>query len=164
MIRRASPSAMHQCAPARRVHARLARRADARAQFKEWFCMFRLNVKSGSDSKDVLDALGRSLAIIEFEPSGRILWANDNFCKAMGYDLAEIKGQHHSMFVQPEFARSPDYKAFWTKLGRGEFDAAEYKRLGKGGREVWIQASYNPVVDAKGVVKKVVKVATDITA
>jgi methyl-accepting chemotaxis protein len=119
---------------------------------------------SGSDSKAVLGALGRSLAIIEFEPSGKILTANDNFCKAMGYDLAEIKGQHHSMFVEPDYARSPEYREFWAKLARGEFDAREYKRLGKGGREVWIQASYNPVLNSRGAVVRVVKAATDITA
>ena len=118
----------------------------------------------GSGAKSVLEALGKSLAIIEFDATGKILTANENFCNAMGYGLSEIKGQHHSMFVEPDYARSQDYKAFWAKLGRGEFDAREYKRLGKGGREVWIQASYNPVVNSKGVVLKVVKAATDITA
>jgi methyl-accepting chemotaxis protein len=119
---------------------------------------------SGSDSKAVLDALGRSLAMIEFEPNGKIIHANENFCKALGYDLADIKGRHHSMFVEPEYARSVDYRDFWAKLGRGEFDAREYKRLGKGGKEVWIQASYNPVLNGRGKVVKVVKAATDITA
>ena len=112
----------------------------------------------------ILDALGRSLAIIEFNPSGTILTANENFCAAMGYDLSEIKGQHHSMFVEPDYARSPEYKAFWENLGRGEFDAREYKRIAKGGRDVMVQASYNPVKNGKGVVEKVVKVATVITA
>lgn len=119
---------------------------------------------SGSNAKAVLEALGKSLAIIEFDPTGTILSANPNFCSALGYTLQEIEGRHHSMFVEPEYARSPEYKAFWAKLGRGEFDAREYKRIGKGGREVWIQASYNPVVNAQGNVLKVVKVATDITA
>src|SRR5438132_1508750 len=126
--------------------------------------MFDLTAALKSDSKAVLQALGRSLALIEFDSSGRILMANDNFCKAMGYELAEIQGRHHSMFVEPEYAKSADYKAFWAKLGRGEYDAREYKRLGKGGREVWIQASYNPVLGAGGGVSKVVKAATDITA
>ena len=112
----------------------------------------------------VLRALGRSLAIIEFDPTGVIQTANENFCTAMGYDLQEIRGRHHSMFVEPSYAQSADYKEFWTKLGRGEFDAREYRRIGKNGREIWIQASYNPVFKAKGVVGKVVKVATDITA
>ncbi|MCW6512208.1 methyl-accepting chemotaxis protein [Lichenifustis flavocetrariae] len=117
-----------------------------------------------TDEKAVLKALGCSLAIIEFDPSGTILTANENFCKTLGYDLAEIKGQHHRIFVDPAEANGGGYKAFWSKLARGEFHACEYKRSAKGGREVWIQASYNPVMNAKGVVNKVVKVATNITA
>jgi methyl-accepting chemotaxis protein len=125
--------------------------------------MFGFGISFSSGSKAVLSALGRSLAIIEFDPSGKILSANENFCNALGYTFAEIQGQHHSMFVDPDYVRSQDYKAFWSKLGRGEFDAREYKRIGKGGREVWIQASYNPVTNRKGVVVKIVKVATVIT-
>ena len=93
--------------------------------------MFGFNAASGSA---VLTALNRSLAIIEFDQKGTILTANENFCNALGYSLSEIKGQHHSMFVDPDYVRSPDYKAFWAKLNRGEFDAREYKRIGKGGR------------------------------
>ncbi len=126
--------------------------------------MLNFGLGSKSDAAAVLSALGRSLAMIEFDPTGKILFANENFCSAMGYELSEIKGQHHSMFVEPDYARSAEYKSFWTKLGRGEFDAREYKRVAKGGREVWIQASYNPVLNAKGAVLKVVKFATDITA
>jgi methyl-accepting chemotaxis protein len=119
----------------------------------------------GGDSraKATLEAIGRALALIEFDPKGKILWANPNFCAALGYRLEEIKGRHHSLFVEPDYARSGDYAAFWAKLARGEFDAREYKRLGKGGAEVWIQASYNPVRNARGQVVKVVKVATVIT-
>ena len=124
--------------------------------------MFGLKTQRSQPEK-VLNALYRSLAMIEFNPSGTILSANQNFCKAMGYDLTEIVGQHHSIFVDPDYARSSEYKSFWAKLGRGEFEAQEYKRLGKGGREVWIQASYNPVRDRKGLVQQVVKVATVIT-
>lgn len=125
--------------------------------------MIGLKVFSRSETGAVLKALDRSLAIIEFDPNGKILSANENFCRALGYSLSEMKGQHHSIFVDPDYVRSPEYKAFWAKLGRGEFDASEYKRIGKGGRDVWIQASYNPVLNSRGAVQKVVKVATDIT-
>ena len=126
--------------------------------------MFGMKASSRNDAAADFAALGRSLAIIEFDPSGKILTANENFCTALGYTLAEIQGRHHSMFVEPQFVASAEYKAFWAKLGRGEFDAREYKRIGKGGREVWIQASYNPVTNAKGSVVKVIKQATVITA
>ncbi|USQ96431.1 methyl-accepting chemotaxis protein [Caulobacter sp. RL271] len=126
--------------------------------------MFGIQTTSGAGSSQTLAAIGRALAIIEFDLTGKILTANDNFCAALGYALSEIKGQHHSLFVDPAFSRTPEYAAFWAKLGRGEFDAQEYLRIGKGGAEVWIQASYNPVRNGRGVVTKVVKVATVITA
>ncbi|MBN8606908.1 MAG: PAS domain-containing protein [Caulobacterales bacterium] len=128
--------------------------------------MFGLNavVGGGDFPAEVVQALDKSLAIIEFDTSGNILRANANFCAAMDYEFAEIKGRHHSMFVDPEYVRSPDYALFWQRLSRGEFDAREYRRIGKNGKDVWIQASYNPVVNSKGAVIKVVKVATDITA
>jgi methyl-accepting chemotaxis protein len=125
--------------------------------------MFGFNDAARTD-KATLQALDRSLAIIEFDPTGKILSANENFCKALGYQASEIIGQHHSLFVEPDYVRSAEYREFWAKLGRGEFDAREYKRIGKGGRNVWIQASYNPVIDSKGKVLKVVKLAIDITA
>jgi methyl-accepting chemotaxis protein len=112
----------------------------------------------------VLDAIGKSLAMIEFDLSGKVLAVNQNFCRVLGYEPAEIIGKHHSMFVEPAYAASMDYRAFWDKLGRGECDASEYKRLGKNGKEVWIQASYNPVLGRGGRVVKVVKVATEVTA
>ena len=112
----------------------------------------------------LVKALNRSLAIIEFDPKGKVLSANANFCRLLGYAPEEIIGKHHSIFVDPDYVRGSEYKEFWAKLGRGEYDAREYKRIGKGGVEVWIQASYNPVLDSKGVVRRVVKVATDITA
>ena len=118
----------------------------------------------GGDAKRVLKALGRSLAIVEFEPNGKVIAANENFCRLLGYQPAEIEGKPHSLFVDSDTAKSPDYAEFWTKLGRGEFDAGEYKRVGKDGREVWIRASYNPVVSASGKALKVVEVASDITA
>jgi methyl-accepting chemotaxis protein len=109
-------------------------------------------------------ALHRVQAVIEFDLDGTILQANDNFLQAVGYRLDEIQGQHHAMFVEPALAQSAEYRDFWAKLGRGEFDAGQYRRLGKGGRELWIQASYNPVLDGNGRPYKVVKFATDITA
>ena len=108
-------------------------------------------------------ALNRVQAVIEFDLQGRILHANENFLRTVGYRLDEIQGQHHRMFCEPAYAASPAYQAFWAKLGNGEFDSGEYKRIGKGGREVWIRASYNPVLDASGTPYKVIKFATDIT-
>jgi methyl-accepting chemotaxis protein len=109
-------------------------------------------------------AINRAQAVIEFDLTGKVLTANDNFLKTLGYTLDEVRGQHHSMFVEASYRQSPEYRAFWERLGRGEFDAAQYKRIGKGGREVWIQASYNPIFDMNGKPQKVVKYATDITA
>jgi len=111
-----------------------------------------------------LAAINRSQAMIEFALDGTILGANENFLGTVGYTLAEIKGQHHSMFVDPAYRASAEYRMFWEKLGRGEYDAGQYKRIGKGGKEVWIQASYNPIIDQAGKPFKVVKYATDITA
>ncbi|APG07608.1 histidine kinase [Bradyrhizobium japonicum] len=111
-----------------------------------------------------LDAIGRSQATIEFALDGTILTANENFLKALGYGLEEIKGKHHSMFVPADQRGGTAYKAFWSALKSGEFQAAEFKRIAKGGREIWIEASYNPVLDGDGKPIKVVKIATDITA
>ncbi|MBW9075349.1 methyl-accepting chemotaxis protein [Agrobacterium deltaense] len=116
----------------------------------------------GANAFAVLAALSKSQAIIEFDLSGKILNANENFCRALGYELSEIVGRHHSMFVEPAVVSSQDYKAFWSKLSAGQFDQRQYKRIGKGGREVWIEASYNPVF-RRGKPVKVVKIATDIT-
>jgi methyl-accepting chemotaxis protein len=111
-----------------------------------------------------VNAIHASMAVIEFDLDGTVLTANDNFLKTLGYTLSEIQGQHHSLFVDESYRSSDAYRAFWAKLRRGEFDAGEYKRIGKGGREVWIQASYNPVRDADGRITKVVKYAQDVTA
>ncbi len=116
------------------------------------------------DATGQIEAINRSQAVIEFNLDGTILNANPNFCKAMGYALEEIRGKHHRMFAEPAFAASAEYADFWNSLRRGEFQAAEYKRVAKGGRAVWIQASYNPIKNADGVAFKVVKYATDITA
>ncbi|HGM5043026.1 TPA: methyl-accepting chemotaxis protein [Stenotrophomonas maltophilia] len=117
-----------------------------------------------ADSAGQLAAIDKSQAVIEFSMDGRILSANDNFLAATGYSLDDVRGQHHSLFVEPEHRGSAEYRQFWEKLGRGEYDAGQYRRLGKGGREVWIQASYNPILDLNGKPFKVVKYATDITA
>jgi methyl-accepting chemotaxis protein len=114
--------------------------------------------------KGQLAAIGKSQAVIEFLPDGTILDANDNFLACMGYTLAEIKNRHHGIFVDEALKQSSEYRDFWAALNRGEYQKAEYKRFGKGGREVWIQGSYNPIFDPSGRVYKVVKFATDVTA
>jgi methyl-accepting chemotaxis protein len=110
-----------------------------------------------------LAAIGESQAVIEFNMDGTIITANENFLKTLGYSLPEIEGKHHSMFVEESERASAAYREFWARLNRGEYQAAEYKRIGKGGKEVWIEASYNPIRDANGKPSKVVKFATDIT-
>ena len=110
-----------------------------------------------------LAAIDRSQGMIEFALDGTILHANENFLATLGYSLNEIKGRQHSMFVDAETRSSPEYRLFWEKLGRGEYDAGQYRRIGKGGKEVWIQASYNPILDMNGKAFRVVKYATDIT-
>ena len=109
------------------------------------------------------NAISRAQAVIEFDMDGTILTANDNFLKTLGYSLDEIRGKHHSMFVGPSERDSAAYQEFWAKLNRGDFDTGEYKRIGKGGKEAWIMASYNPVLDERGKPFKVVKFATDVT-
>ena len=116
-----------------------------------------------ADLAGKVDAISRSQAVIEFQLDGTIVMANENFLSVMGYRLDEIKGKHHSMFADPAFAASTEYREFWAKLNRGEFQAAQYKRFGKGGKEIWIEASYNPIMDQNGKVCKVVKFATDLT-
>lgn len=109
------------------------------------------------------EAVSKIQGVIEFDLKGNILAVNDNFAKVTGYTEQEIVGGHHSMFVSPSYKASADYKAFWDRLGRGEPDNGLYKRIGKGGKEVWLQASYNPIYDMDGKPFKVVKYATDIT-
>lgn len=110
-----------------------------------------------------IEAISKAQAVIEFTLDGHVITANENFLKVMGYSLNEIKGQHHSLFVDPAYRLTPEYRAFWEKLGRGECDAGQYKRIGKAGREVWLQASFNAILDLNGRPMKVVKYATDIT-
>jgi methyl-accepting chemotaxis protein len=120
-------------------------------------------VASAADNAGQLAAIGKSQAVIEFKMDGMIVSANENFLKALGYTLDEIKGRHHSMFVEEAFRNSAEYREFWAKLNRGEYVADEFKRIGKGGKEIWIQASYNPILDVNSTPCKVVKYATDIT-
>jgi methyl-accepting chemotaxis protein len=119
--------------------------------------------KQAADYKGQIDAINRSQAVIEFNLDGTIIGANQNFLDTLGYSLAEIQGRHHSLFVDAAERDSPTYRAFWDSLRRGEYQAGEYKRVGKGGKEIWIQASYNPIFDPSGKPVKVVKFATDIT-
>lgn len=119
--------------------------------------------KQAADYQGQIEAIGRSQAVIEFAMDGTILNANENFLKTLGYTLDEIKGKHHRMFCDSEYTQSAEYQQFWARLNRGEFQAGEYRRLGKGGKEVWIQASYNPILDLSGKPYKVVKYATDTT-
>ncbi|HAJ90700.1 MAG TPA: chemotaxis protein [Rhodospirillaceae bacterium] len=115
------------------------------------------------DIEAKLAALNKSQAVIEFQLDGSILTANENFLSTFGYRLDEIQGKHHSMFVDSSFRDTPDYKQFWENLRNGKFQAAQYKRIGKGGKEIWIEASYNPISKKNGEIYKIVKFATDIT-
>ncbi|WP_159947319.1 methyl-accepting chemotaxis protein [Rhizobium sp. 18065] len=111
-----------------------------------------------------LRAIDQSQAIIEFEPDGKIVQANDNFLTAMGYNAQEIVGNHHAMFCEKSYVQTAEYSDFWARLRAGEFIASNFVRYGKGGKEVWIQAAYTPVFNSRGAVYRVIKVATDITA
>ncbi|MEE3624645.1 PAS domain-containing methyl-accepting chemotaxis protein [Nitrospirillum sp. BR 11752] len=116
-----------------------------------------------ADSEGQVRAIGKAMAVIEFALDSTILDANDNFLTVMGYTLADIKGKRHELFVEPEYRKSADYREFWAQLAKGEYQFGRFKRIGKGGREVWIEASYNPILDLTGKPLKVVKYATDIT-
>ena len=120
-------------------------------------------VAADADRQGQLDAIRKSYAVIEFDLDGNILDANENFCATVGYALEEIRGRHHRLFVDKDYAAGGEYREFWKKLGRGEYQAAQFRRFGKGGREIWIEATYNPILDATGKPYKIVKYATDIT-
>ncbi len=120
-------------------------------------------VRQSADWEGQLDAVSKAQAVIEFELDGTIITANDNFLTALGYTLEEVQGKHHSIFVEESYRSSPEYRQFWELLNRGEYQAGEFKRIGRQGNDVWIQASYNPIFDRDGKVFKVVKYATDIT-
>src|SRR5471030_1702193 len=120
-------------------------------------------VSQDLDIQAINTALNRVQALIEFDLDGTILHANDNFLRTLGYTLDEVQGKHHAIFCDPDYVKTPEYKAFWTRLGAGEFNRGEFKRFAKDGREVWINASYNPIIDANGKAYKVIKFATDVT-
>ena len=151
--RRTAPKGTKAPAVAATPAARGSQRRDERSMDSALF----------ADYAGQVAAIRKSQAVIEFDMNGIILEANENFLNALGYTLDEIKGHHHSMFVDETSRQSAEYKEFWAALNRGEYQAAEYKRLGKNGREVWIQASYNPILDQNGKPVKVVKYATDTT-
>ncbi|GAB1344724.1 methyl-accepting chemotaxis protein [Gemmatimonas sp.] len=119
--------------------------------------------RSASELQSLWSAMNRVSAVIEFDTSGRILHANDNFLAATGYELHEVQGLHHRIFCDPQYAQSSDYREFWFRLGRGDLNSGLYRRLRKDGTELWLRASYNPVFNDAGQITKVVKFATDIT-
>ena len=122
------------------------------------------DMNTAAETKGKIDAIGLSQAVSEFDMAGNVQGANPNFLRTMGYTLAEIRGQHHSMFCEPGLVQSQTYRDFWADLGEGKFQSARYRRIGKHGAEVWIQATYNPILDVDGRPYKVVKYAIDITA
>ena len=121
------------------------------------------DVDAATQYEATIEAVGKAQGVVEFNLDGTVIKANENFLQTLGYRLDEIKGQHHRMFCDPAYANSPAYAEFWAKLNRGQCQVDTFRRLGKGGKEVWIQASYNPIPDAKGKLVKVVKFASDVT-
>lgn len=120
-------------------------------------------IDSHSSKESMFDALCRAMAMIEFTVDGTILWANDNFLRTIGYSLDEIKGRHHSLFVDSDYRTTQEYRDFWYELGQGIFKVARFKRFGKGGREIYLQAAYSPIIDSTGKTVRVVKLAADVT-
>ncbi|MEE4734653.1 PAS domain-containing methyl-accepting chemotaxis protein [Pseudomonas alliivorans] len=116
-----------------------------------------------NETHSKLNAVDRAMAVCEFDPAGHVLTANDNFLHVMGFSLTDIKGKHHKTFCEPTFVNSSEYTEFWRKLNHGEFVGGQFKRLGKHGRVVWLEATYNPVYDVEGKLYKIVKFASDIT-
>jgi PAS domain S-box-containing protein len=110
-----------------------------------------------------MNAINQSNAVIEFDLSGDIIYANQNFCNVMGYTLKELKGNHHRIFCTEEYSKSNEYKEFWTKLKNGDFVSSQFNRIKKDGEEIWLQATYNPIIDNDGQVIRVMKIAVDIT-
>ncbi|MFK2911116.1 PAS domain-containing methyl-accepting chemotaxis protein [Pseudomonas sp. 3HC3] len=116
-----------------------------------------------ADAQSKLAAISRSMAMIEFAPDGTILDANERFCQAMGYSADELRGKHHRLFCEPDYAKSAEYQQLWRELGQGKAISGTFERIDKAGREVWLEASYMPVLDEQRQVTSVIKVASDIT-
>ncbi len=116
-----------------------------------------------ADAQAQLAAISRSMAMIEFAPDGTILDANERFCQAMGYSAEELRGKHHRLFCEPDYAKSAEYQQLWRELGQGKAISGTFERIDKAGREVWLEASYMPVLDEQRQVTSVIKVASDIT-
>jgi methyl-accepting chemotaxis protein len=121
------------------------------------------HARSNEYCRAAWEAICRSQAVIEFDDSGVITWANEQFLSLMGYRLAELVGQHHQIICDPGYAASVEYEQFWDLLRQGEFEQGEFLRRRADGSEIWMQASYNPIFDQAGVVQRVLKVATDVT-
>jgi PAS domain S-box-containing protein len=119
--------------------------------------------KNELEIKNIINAINQSNAVIEFDLFGNIILANDNFCHIMGYSQEELIGKHHSIFVDSEYSKSEDYKEFWVKLSRGEFISSRFSRIKHGGEIIWLQATYNPILDDNGKVVKIMKIAIDVT-
>ncbi len=119
--------------------------------------------EANAENRGMIEAINRVQAVIEFDLKGNVLNANENFLSIFGYSLEEVVGKHHRMFCDSRYAESAEYQLFWQRLGQGEYDSGEFKRLARDGSEVWLQASYNPIFDAAGRPVKVVKFASDIT-
>jgi PAS domain S-box-containing protein len=115
------------------------------------------------DIRNRMNAINQSNAVIEFDLSGNIIYANQNFCNVMGYTLKELKGNHHRIFCTEEYSKSDEYKEFWSKLKNGDFVSAQFNRIKKNGEEIWLQATYNPIFDNNGQTIRVMKIAVDIT-
>jgi PAS domain S-box-containing protein len=137
---------------------------EARQGLRDTFGQDKIDWNGVAELKGRAEAIGKAQAVIAFELDGTIIEANENFLGAVGYRLDEIEGSHHSMFVEPAFRESEEYRKMWRTLAEGKLLSGEFKRVGKGGKEVWLQASYNPILDANGKPFKVVKFATDVTA
>lgn len=148
------------------IHAHWQPVVDASGNLSRVAC-YATNITSrleqASENASFIDALLRSTAVIEFDLSGHVLKANDQFLKAMGYSLGQAKGSHHRVFCKPEDTTSQHYKDFWATLNRGEFVAGRFERIDSRGQTIWLEATYNPVYDAEGTLCKVVKFATVVT-